>query len=63
MNAWNNNVLSDWKLPQIFDSPDYDQPYKVLDEYIQFFDAYPEYHDMISVVRAFAKIHGIPITP
>jgi len=62
LNVWNNNVLSDWKLPQISINPDFDQPYKVLDEYIRFLNEYPEYRDTIPVVRAFAKIHGIPIT-
>ena len=68
LNAWNNNVLSDWNLPNIkeYSLPDgtkpYTQAYQVLDEYILFLRAYPEYQDTVPVVRAFAKIHGIPIT-
>ena len=40
----------------------YAQAYQVVDEYIKFLNEYPEYRDTIPVVRAFAKIHGIPIT-
>jgi hypothetical protein len=68
LNAWNNNVLSDWNLPNIkqYTLPDgtqpYAQAYQVVDEYIKYLNQYPEYRDTIPVVRAFAKIHGIPIT-
>ncbi len=62
LNAWNKNVLSDRKLDSIINNPHYDQPYKVVDEYIKFLNEYPEYRDVIPVVRAFAKTHGIPIT-
>ena len=68
LNAWNNNVLSDRNLPNIMDYtlPDgtrpYTQAYQVVDEYILFLRAYPEYQDTVGAVRAFAKVHGIPIT-
>src|SRR6266498_5622442 len=58
LNAWNNNVLSDWGLPNIrqYTLPDgthpYTQAYEVLDEYIKFLKAYPEYADTAPVVRA-----------
>jgi hypothetical protein len=65
LTAWHDNVFSDWALPYIKETPGglYETPGQVLDEYIRFFRAYQDdYGDMISVVRAFAKIHGIPIT-
>lgn len=62
LNAWNEGVLSDDGLNIIDTLADYRQAWQVLDEYIKFLDHYPEYRDMIPVVRAFAKIHVIPIT-
>jgi hypothetical protein len=62
LNAWNSGIISDDGLRIISQNLNYDQAYKVLDEYILFLRAYPEYQDMVPVVRAFAKIHAIPIT-
>jgi len=62
LNAWNNRIISDEGLKVIWQNPNYTEAYQVLDEYILFLRAYHEYADMIPVVRAFAKIHGIPIT-
>jgi hypothetical protein len=64
LNDWNKHVFSDWLLDDIRTLHDgkYDQAYKVLDEYIKFLDNFSEYRDMIPVVRAFAKVHNIPIT-
>src|SRR5258708_176337 len=62
LNDWNNGILSDSGLEIIHTLANYQQPFQVLDEYILFLQAYPEYADLIPVVRAFSKIHSIPIT-
>lgn len=64
LNDWNENILSDRNLPNIKDTPSgrYAQAYQVLDEYLRFLKSYPEYADMVPVVRAFSKVHYIPIT-
>jgi hypothetical protein len=62
LDNWNGGILARGNLQYIAANPEYPTAASVLNEYLRFLKANPDYSDMIPVVRAFAKVHVIPIT-